>query len=561
MRKTKLIVSILLSGTLALGLLAGCGSKTTETSTAASSDGKVKEFTAFFATAGQELPDNNRLKKVISEKIGAKVNEQWLTGQTAKERIGVMVAGGEYSDFIDGGDATQALVDAGALIPLEDKIDKYPNIKNFLTPAQWEALRKDDGHIYYIQQFGNIKNKDTTTQFNDEAFWIQKDVLAWANFPKITTVDQYFDLIEKYKAANPQIDGQPTIGFEILSDDWRYFCLENPPQFVAGYPNDGKAIIDKATLTAHNYNTIPEAQKYYKKINEEYSKGIVDPETFTAKYDQYIAKLSSGAVLGMIDQHWQFQDAELALKTRNLDQRTWVPLPLTLDPNVKPNYRMKPAFNSGSGLGISVSCKDVDGALKVINDLLSEDVLKLRYWGEKDKDYLVDDKGVFYRNEEQRENFRNKDWQNANLSMYKYFPQYSAGYYSDGVNTILSEQQEGEFNATLRDIDKKVLNAYGCKRWTDFLDESPEENDPWYPIYSACNAWSADQPEAMAMQKMDDIKKQWLPKVIMTSPDKFDAAWNEYQSALTTQVNLKVYEDALTKEVKKRVDMYNKAKK
>lgn len=129
MRKSKLIVSMLLAGTLAVSLLAGCGNKSQETSST-SGDGKTKEFTAFFATAGKELPDDNRLKNVIAEKIGAKINESWLTGQSAKERIGVMIAGGEYPDMIDGTDATQALVDAGALIPLEDKIDKYPNIKN-----------------------------------------------------------------------------------------------------------------------------------------------------------------------------------------------------------------------------------------------------------------------------------------------------------------------------------------------------------------------------------------------------------------------------------------------
>ena len=44
-----------------------------------------------------------------------------------------MVAGGEYPDFIDGGDGTPALLDAGALVPIEDKIDKYPNIKKYLS--------------------------------------------------------------------------------------------------------------------------------------------------------------------------------------------------------------------------------------------------------------------------------------------------------------------------------------------------------------------------------------------------------------------------------------------
>ena len=41
------------------------------------------------------------------------------------------------------------------------------------------------------------------------------------------------------------------------------------------------------------------AVKYFKKLNEEYQKGIVDPESFTQTYDEYISKLSTGRVLGM----------------------------------------------------------------------------------------------------------------------------------------------------------------------------------------------------------------------------------------------------------------------
>ena len=71
---------------------------------------------------------------------------------------------------------------------------------------------------------------------NGEAFWIQTRVLKWAGYPKITTVEQYFDLIESYAQANPTMpDGTENIPFTILCDDWRYFCLENVPQFLDGF--------------------------------------------------------------------------------------------------------------------------------------------------------------------------------------------------------------------------------------------------------------------------------------------------------------------------------------
>jgi putative aldouronate transport system substrate-binding protein len=42
----------------------------------------------------------------------------------------------------------------------------------------------------------------------------------------------------------------------------------------------------------------------------------------------------------------------------------------------------------------------------------------------------------------------------------------------------------------------------------------------------------------------------------MGKTNDFDSAWKEYTTTLTTQANVKGYEDALTKEVKRRVDKF-----
>ena len=45
--------------------------------------------------------------------------------------------------------------------------------------------------------------------------------------------------------ANPTMeDGTENIAYTILCEDWRYYCLENAPQFLDGYPNDGSVIVD-----------------------------------------------------------------------------------------------------------------------------------------------------------------------------------------------------------------------------------------------------------------------------------------------------------------------------
>ncbi|MET1168016.1 sugar ABC transporter substrate-binding protein, partial [Bacillus velezensis] len=107
--------------------------------------------------------------------------------------------------------------------------------------------------------------------------------------------------------------------------------------------------------------------------------------------------------------------------------------------------------------------------------------------------------------------------------------------------------------ATLNDIDKKVLKAYGYTKFTDFL-EPAEENEPWSPIYTY--NFEPNKPETIARQKMDDVKRKWLPKVIMTSPAEFDKAWEEYQATLKESADIKAYEDALTEEVRRRMELW-----
>ena len=53
--------------------------------------------------------------------------------------------------------------------------------------------------------------------YKRQAFWIQARVLKWANYPEIKTLDQYFDLIEKYNEANPTMaDGTETVSYTHL---------------------------------------------------------------------------------------------------------------------------------------------------------------------------------------------------------------------------------------------------------------------------------------------------------------------------------------------------------
>ena len=537
--KRRKLISVLLAATMMAAMFAGCGSDAASTDAKENADGAVsteaggvKEFTAFFAVPGSEINDDNEIQQIIADKTGVKVKETWLTGQTAEEAVGMMITGGELPDFICGGSGQSQLYDADVLVALDDYLDDYPNIKNFFTQQQWDQLRQDDGHIYWIPQFSNIKGEEKVCTHNDEAFWIQARVLKWADYPEIRTMDQYFDLIERYNEANPTMeDGTENIPYTILCDDWRYFCLENAPQFLDGYPNDGSCIVDPETLTVIDYNTTDTAVKYFQKLNEEYQKGIVDPESFTQTYDEYIAKLSTGRVLGMIDQWWDFAyTAGDAIKQAGLDAQgcDYIPLPITIDESVKNQWHCSGGvLNVSDGLAITTSCEDVEAALQFVDDLLSQDIHNLRFWGVEGVDYNVDDNGEFYRTEEQRTRAVDTAYKASHTCTYSYFPQYS-GTSDDGINANKPDGQANEFFDGLNDDVKEAFSAYGAETYVDMIGTN-EAPGAWYPMWSYSNSFTTDTEGGMAWNKIGEIKHEYLPQVVMAKD--FDAAWAEYMDA------------------------------
>ncbi len=539
MRK-KAIVNLMLTVAASALFITGCGGdgggdKKTGGGGSSSEKGSVKEFTAFFAVPGSEINDDNEVQKIIAEKTGVKVKETWLTGQTAEEAIGTIIAGGEYPDFIEGASGQQQLYDAGALVALDDYLDKYPNIKEFFTEQEWDSLRQDDGHIYWIPQFSNIYGEEKVCEHNDEAFWIQTRVLKWAGYPEITTMDEYFDLIERYNKENPTMeDGTKNIPYTILCDDWRYFCLENAPQFLDGYPNDGSCIVDPDTLKVIDYNTTDTAVRYFKKLNEEYHKGIVDTESFTQTYDEYISKLSTGRVLGMIDQWWDFAfTAGDAIKSAGLDKQgcNYVPLPITIDKGIKNQWHNSGGVvNTGTGLAVTVSCDDVEGALQFVNDLLGQEIHDLRFWGVKDVDYKVDDKGEFSRTPEMRTKVSETAYKASHLCTYSYFPQWN-GTSRDGINAMTPAGQATEFYDGLdsgKEDVKECFKAYNAETYVDMIGTS-EAPGAWYPMWSYSNNLTTDTDGGMAWTKIGEIKHEYLPKVVMAKD--FDKAWDDYMAA------------------------------
>ena len=517
-----------------------------QTATQQASD-EIKEFTGLFVAQNDTvLNENNEIRNLIAEKTGCILYEQWMEDQAEVDQIfGEMLMSGKYPDFISpDGPNCQQLIKEGALIPLDNYWDSYPNLKALYTDAEWNTLRAEDGHIYFIPLFSAVNKQVTGNVHDGEAFWIQVKVLEWANYPELRTLDDYFGLIEDYVEANPvDENGEPYIGYEMQVSDVRMFALDNPPMFLDGHPNDGCCYVDPNTLEAKDYNMTPTAKKWFEKLNEEYRKGIVDPECFVMEHSAYYDKLATGRVLGMVDQHWNFGSTERKLPP----ECSYIPFGLTIDGKIVERYRDNPAFNASTGTGISVSCTDPEGAVEFMSKLIEPEILNLRYWGIEGVDYFVRPDGTFDQTEEQYNNWNDVAYSLKHKCEYSYMPHYG-GMAPDGINAYAPGNQPKIFHDHLAPAIQKCFDAYGKQTYREFLN-TPQDNPAWYPMWSFESATTDSTDYGKVSAHINEIKRKYMPQLVMS--EDFEKTWEEYTTAYNA-ADPQIYFDALTVEVHRR---------
>jgi putative aldouronate transport system substrate-binding protein len=503
----------------------------------------------------QQPPADNKIDKWIKDKFNVTFSWDILVGDSVQKR-GIMIASGDYPDLIEINET--AFIDAGACIPLESLIEQYgPNIKAHYADV-WEQMKSADGHIYYLINWGIYHGLNQSPYYGDSALWVQKEVLKEAGYPKVVTMDQYFDLLINYAKAHPTISGMPTIPFTILTYDWHAFCLWNPPNFLAGYPNEGNGTVDPVTYQYKNFFTQDISKRWFKKLNELNAQGYIDRTAFTDNYDQYMAKIASGRVLGLHDQRWQFQQADDALRDQGLYNRTMAPLPIVFDSSIRPRYRNIPIPNIGRGIGISVKAKDPIRIIRFINELLAEENQRVMEWGIEGEEWQRDAKGVPYRTEQQRKNWQDQIWElhNRNVLLREIMPSWE-GSWSDGYPTVLDDFYP-EREALTRPEDRELWAAYGVTSNAELMDRAPLPNSLWFPTWSMPNPPDGSDAQ-VAQQRYEQVMRQYLPRIILAPPAQFETLWAEYVQGMAND-GIARYEAYMQEQLNLRIKQWGASK-
>ena len=543
MRRTKLVASLLAALMITAALLpnvAGASGSALDYGTANlpdSTDAPIT-FTVFTAGAGTVPSASNKVLKELTRITGVTLEWEFTPGDI-DQKVGVVIAGEEYADFICPGQHRGEFLNAGAFTNLDGLIQDYPRLwehfglyeKRLRNATLDKSIRLLDifGRRYYLNDGEDINYEPN---YNGPGFYIQKDVLAWDGYSNPTTLDQFFDLLARYTEAHPDIDGQPTLPFEVFSTDWRSFSLKNPPQHLIGGRNEGDVVVNPDTLEVEIYQDKWYAKDYYQILNKAYHNGLINPETFTRTHDQFMSVISQGRVLAVFSQQWAFGDGEQVLIADNRIDRTYVPLGLTFDRDEPYPYNKQThsGIIGGNGGGISVKCKDADRALKFLDTLVIPEVQTLLAWGIVDEDFYVTEDGRYRRTPEQKALADDPDWRRDNTGwlIIQSFPTIE-GRLPNGNAAGPGDQPEEKI-ANMFEYDREFYSHYTLPNGASFsqrADFLPLFTHPGYSeIWAMLSTMDAEAPERQTFDKITDIQMRYLPGIIMS--DDFDAAWEKY---------------------------------
>lgn len=496
--------------------------------------------------------------KEITKATNVTINAEYDVSGGGTQKIALMTASGTYPDMIFPKGSITKLVEAGALIDLTDLINKYgPNIKKVygddLARLQYS---KEDPSIYVLPTNAGVGQ---TTFDAGGGFEVQNAVMKEMGYPKIETVKDFEKVLKDYKEKHPTINGQPTIPLSLNADDWKIMITVTNPAFNAtGAPDDGEFYIDPETYEAQLHYKRPEEKEYFRWLNHMYNEGLLDPETFTQKTDQYNSKIASGRVLGLIDQEWDYQQAENALKSSGMAERTYGHYPVQLNTETKDRSFQDIGAPVGYGVGITTSAKDPIRIIKFLDWMSSDEAQILNQWGIEGKHYeMKDGKRVIPADVQDKKTNDNTNFvKTTGVSGYTTF----AVHYGDGVKdpsgnyytTLFPEQIIAGYTAP----EKETLKAYGATTWKDLFPQ--KEEFPVKPWGAAYNLPAPDDQEyTVNFQKGQDIVRKRIPEAILASPEEFDTVYDEMVAELSTEP-MKKMEASYTQMIKDTVELWNK---
>ncbi|WP_408892037.1 extracellular solute-binding protein [Paenibacillus taichungensis] len=208
------------------------------------------------------------------------------SGGVAKNKLSTMIVSGELPDVIwmDRGADVEKLRSEGMLVPFDDYLNKYPNLKKWAGESTLELLRSPDGKLY---QFPNWY----TTQPNGNAgYLVNKKIYEELGSPSLETPEDLYVYLKQVKSKYPDVVplevGQTAAGVDIMVSAF----AENRPHTF----NSMIAVPQGDQLVS--LFTDPVYRELLQYMGRLYREKLVTQDAFTQKLEQVEQKVINGKV-------------------------------------------------------------------------------------------------------------------------------------------------------------------------------------------------------------------------------------------------------------------------
>lgn len=246
------------------------------------------------------LPEYNDVASWKAYQSMTNVTVDWglVPSAAMKEKVNLAIASGDFPEAFYGASLPSLEMvrygDDGTLLPLGDLIDTHmPNLSSVLdsTPGGRAAMTFPDGGIYGLPM---IHDAQFLGLSYSQRLWIRQDWLDKVDESAPTTTEEYFQLLQKFKQAAPNPDGD-SIPYGDYSGGQ---SLENMLLGAYGLRTrgigGGKFDIDPATGELRFYVTTDGYRDLLEFLHRMYVEGLMAKHIFSIERGQFDGDAGAG---------------------------------------------------------------------------------------------------------------------------------------------------------------------------------------------------------------------------------------------------------------------------
>lgn len=334
---------------------------------------------------------NDDVAKEIERVVGCKIE---LYPHESDEIFATKLAGGDMPDvFAVNRKFAKQLIDAKAVKPLDALIEQHaPNIAQLDKVLQYDRdFMSDDSKQLY---FTTRAVEDFVYNF-DVGMMIRWDYYKEMGMPPVNNVDDYINVLADMMKKHPTTeDGKKVYGLSPYFD-WGIWSWTTPA-YIYGMWNHGILDYDMTNNLEPSNVVTNEQSSFWKTVEIYYKakqKGILDPDSFTQKFDNAMQKNRDLRVLGGFASFW-FGDPNNKFQTAG-EAKGFMPIPPAEGTKAHWAGYWQP-LGADSHYAISAHTKYPEQAIKLLDYLYSpEGNITLRsgvkgvHWDEANGQYEI----------------------------------------------------------------------------------------------------------------------------------------------------------------------------